>query len=81
MMMPELRGFKWKFNRQLWREMLRYSAPLLVLGLAGIMNQTVDKLLYPSLAPDKADAMSGLGIYGANYKIAIVMVMFIQALG
>lgn len=79
MMMPELKGFKWKFNRELWREMLRYSAPLLVLGLAGIMNQTVDKLLYPSLAPDKADAMSGLGIYGANYKIAIVMVMFIQA--
>ena len=79
MMLPELRGFAWRFNRRLWGEMLRYSAPLLVLGVAGIMNQTVDKLLYPVLAPDKADAMTGLGIYGANYKIAIVMVMFIQA--
>ena len=79
MMIPELKGFKWRFNRQLWGEMLRYSAPLLVLGVAGIMNQTVDKLLYPTLAPDKAEAMTGLGIYGANYKIAIVMVMFIQA--
>lgn len=79
MMIPELRGFAWRFNRQLWGEMLRYSAPLLVLGVAGIMNQTVDKLLYPTLAPDKAEAMTGLGIYGANYKIAIVMVMFIQA--
>ncbi len=79
MMLPELRGFAWKFNKKLWGEMLRYSAPLLVLGVAGIMNQTVDKLLYPVLAPDKADAMTGLGIYGANYKIAIVMVMFIQA--
>lgn len=79
MMWPELRGFAWRFNSKLWGEMLRYSAPLLVLGVAGIMNQTVDKLLYPSLAPDKADAMAGLGIYGANYKIAIVMVMFIQA--
>ncbi len=79
MMLPELKGFAWRFNRQLWSEMLRYSAPLLVLGVAGIMNQTVDKLLYPSLAPDKAEAMTGLGIYGANYKIAIVMVMFIQA--
>ena len=79
MMLPELRGFAWKFNGCLWREMLAYSAPLLVLGVAGIMNQTVDKLLYPWLAPDKADAMTGLGIYGANYKIAIVMVMFIQA--
>lgn len=79
MMIPELRGFAWRFNSRLWNEMLRYSAPLLVLGVAGIMNQTVDKLLYPSLAPIKADAMTGLGIYGANYKIAIVMVMFIQA--
>lgn len=79
MMTPELRGFAWNFCRRLWTAMLRYSLPLLVLGVAGIMNQTVDKLLYPFLAPNKADAMAGLGIYGANYKIAIVMVMFIQA--
>lgn len=77
MMIPELRGFPWRFNRRLWSEMLRYSAPLLVLGVAGVMNQTIDKILYPHLAG--ADAMDGLGIYGANYKIAIVMVMFIQA--
>ena len=79
MMIPELRGFRWRFNPVLWREILAYSAPLLVLGIAGIMNQTIDKILYPMLVPDKAEAMAGLGIYGANYKIAIVMVMFIQA--
>lgn len=79
MMIPELRGFAWRFNRQLWTEMLRYSAPLLVLGVAGVMNQTIDKILYPSLAAGRGDALEGLGIYGANYKIAIVMVMFIQA--
>lgn len=79
MMIPELRGFAWRFNRQLLGEMLSYSAPLLVLGVAGIMNQTISTLLYPSLAPDAATAMSGLGIYNANYKIALVMVMFIQA--
>lgn len=78
MLAPELRGFSWKFNSQLWHEMIKYSAPLLVLGIAGVMNQTLDKILYPSLA-DPATAMEGLGIYGANYKIAIVMVMFIQA--
>ena len=59
--------------------MLVYSAPLLVLGVAGIMNQTIDKIIYPSLVSDPAEAMEGLGIYGANYKIGIVMVMFIQA--
>lgn len=79
MLIPELTGFRWTFGGQLWREMIRYSAPLLVLGVAGIMNQTIDKILYPSLVSDPADAMEGLGIYGANYKIAIVMVMFIQA--
>ncbi len=79
MMIPELTGFRWRFCRRLLAEMLRYSAPLLVLGIAGVMNQTIDKLLYPYLVSDPAEAMSGLGIYGANYKVAIVMVMFIQA--
>ena len=45
----------------------------------GIMNQTIDKILYPTLAAGRGDALEGLGIYGANYKIAIIMVMFIQA--
>lgn len=79
LVIPELRGFRWTFNASLWREMLIYSAPLLVLGIAGIMNQTLDKILYPWLASGRPDAMYELGIYGANYKIAIVMVMFIQA--
>lgn len=79
LLIPEMRGFKWSFDPTLWREMIRYSWPLLVLGIAGIMNQTVDKILFPILFTDKAEAMAQLGIYGANYKIAIVMVMFIQA--
>lgn len=79
LLLPELRGFRWKFNPALWREMIAYSAPLLVLGIAGIMNQTLYSILFPELYPDKAEAMSQLGIYGANLKIAIVMVMFIQA--
>ncbi len=79
LLLPELRGFAWRFNPALWREMIAYSAPLLVLGVAGIMNQTIDKVLFPHLFPDKATAMAQLGIYGANYKIAIVMVMFTQA--
>lgn len=79
LLLPELRGFRWRFNPQLWREMIRYSFPLLILGVAGIMNQTVYTILMPELISDKAEAMAELGIYGANYKIAIVMVMFIQA--
>ncbi len=79
MMIPELRGFPYVFNQRLWRQIMSYSLPILVLGLAGLMNQTIDKILYPSLAPDPAEAMHDLGIYGACYKIAVVMLMFIQA--
>lgn len=79
LLLPELRGFPYRFNPALWREMLLYSAPLLVLGVAGVMNQTLYSILFPILYPDKAQAMSQLGIYGANLKIAIVMVMFTQA--
>lgn len=79
MMIPELKGFRWRFNKTLLKEMLGYSWPLLVLGVAGVMNQTIDKIMYPYLAEGRGDALEGLGIYGANYKIAIVMVMFIQA--
>lgn len=79
LLIPELCGFKWSFNKALWREMLAYSFPLLILGVAGIMNQTIDKILLPYLVSDPAEAMTEVGIYGANYKIGIVMVMFIQA--
>lgn len=78
LLIPELR-VKWSFSRKLFVEMLTYSFPLLILGLAGIMNQSIDKILYPVLASNSPDVMGELGIYGANYKIAIILVMFIQA--
>ena len=78
LLLPELR-VAYSFNGKLLRQMLGYSFPLLVLGVAGIMNQTIDKILYPFLIPDTQEATRQLGIYGACYKIAIVMVMFIQA--
>lgn len=79
LLLPAVSRQGWDFCWPLLKEMLAYSFPLLILGIAGIMNQTIDKILYPMLVADHAQAMAGLGIYGANYKIAIVMVMFIQA--
>ena len=75
-MLPGLRA---RFDRQRLGEMLRYSWPILILGIAGILNQTADKILFPFLFDDKDYADSQLGIYGACFKIAVVMVMFIQA--
>lgn len=78
-LIPEIFGIRYRFDADIWRRMLRYSFPLLILGIAGIMNQTFDKMFYPVLASDRSDAMSELGIYGAVYKISIVMLMFTQA--
>lgn len=78
-LLPEIIRIRWHFQWNLLKRILRYSFPLLILGVAGIMNQTIDKILYPILIKDPTIAMDQLGIYGANYKIAIVMVMFIQA--
>ena len=66
------------FDGQVLREMLKYSLPLLILGVAGIMNQTLDRILFPYLYTG-ADAQAQLGIYGACFKVAMVMMMFTQA--
>ncbi|MDR1259304.1 MAG: oligosaccharide flippase family protein [Tannerellaceae bacterium] len=63
----------------LLKRILRYSFPILILGIAGILNQTADKILFPSLFADKEYANAQLGIYGACFRMAAVMVMFIQA--
>ena len=67
-----------RFDGKVLKEMLRYSLPLLVLGVAGIMNQTLDRILFPYLYTG-ADAQTQLGIYGACFKVAMVMMMFTQA--
>ena len=76
---PEIFRIQWHFRYDLLKQILRYSFPLLILGLAGIMNQNLDKILYPYLIADQTEAMNQLGIYGANAKIAVVMIMFTQA--
>ena len=67
-----------RFDGSVLRQMLRYSLPLLVLGVAGIMNQTLDRILFPYLYTG-ADAQAQLGIYGACFKVAMVMMIFTQA--
>ena len=66
------------FSWTLLKQMLKYSLPLLVLGVCGIMNQTLDRILFPFFY-EGADAQTQLGIYGACFKVAMVMMMFTQA--
>jgi len=78
-LIPFMIHIKWSYNAALLKQMLRYSLPLLVLGVAGIMNQSFDKMMFPHLFEDQAYAQAQLGIYGACYKIGVVMMMFTQA--
>lgn len=75
---PDLIKVKWHFDWGLTKRMLSYSWPILVLGIAGILNQTADKIVFP-LVCDDADAKAQLGEYGACVKIAMIMAMITQA--
>lgn len=78
-MISELRGFTYVLDRELLKRMLRYSFPLVILGVAGILNQVADKIIFPFVYPDAVEANIQLGIYGAASKIAMIMAMFTQA--
>lgn len=74
----ELTGFKYTFDKKLAKRMLSYSWPILILGIAGILNQTADFILFPYLYKG-GEAHQQLGIYGAASKIAMIMAMITQA--
>ena len=76
----ELKGFRFGFDWQLCKRMLRYTWPLLVMGVAGQLNQTASQIIFPYMFDGStADARTQLGIYGACIKIAMIMVMITQA--
>lgn len=74
----ELSGFKYVFDWKLMKRMLGYSWPILVLGIAGILNQAADKILFPYIYK-AGNAHEQLGIYSAASKIAMIMAMITQA--
>ena len=77
-LITEYTGFRWKLDKVLLRNMLSYSWPILILGIAGILNQTADKMLFPYIY-EGSDMRAQLGIYGACSKIAMIMAMITQA--
>ena len=77
LLFPEITGIKYVFDRELWKRMMMYAFPLLIGGLAGMTNETMDRIMIKYLLPDDI-ASTQVGIYGACYKISIIMTMFIQ---
>lgn len=76
--LPELRHLRFGLDRQLLKQMLRYTWPLLLLGIVGILNQVADKICFRFLVPGHEGEVQ-LGIYGACVKIAMIMAMITQA--
>ena len=68
----------WSFDKILWKKMMIYALPLLIAGLAGMTNETIDRILLKHLLPNPATAATELGLYGAFYKLSIIMMLFIQ---
>ena len=75
---PELKMFSFTADRHMLKSMMNYSWPLLILGVAGILNLHADKIIYTYLVPGQ-QGIEELGVYGACVKVAAIMAMLMQA--
>ena len=66
-------------DKALWQRLFSYAYPLIFMGLAGMINETLSRILLKKLLPDPATADYQIGIFGAVYKLSIIMTLFIQA--
>ncbi|MBP5642699.1 MAG: polysaccharide biosynthesis protein, partial [Bacteroidales bacterium] len=91
LLMPQFKDFRFELQKSLIRPMLAYALPILLINLVGMVNEVADKILikYLTPIPDAASlaalgmtgeeyALQQLGIYGANFKLAVLMTIFIQ---
>ena len=79
LLLPDiLAAFRSSFDPVLFKKIFKYSYPLLIAGLAGTVNEALDRILLKHLIPAEQNPMEQLGIYGANYKLAVLMTLFVQ---
>ena len=76
----EWKGFRFKIDPVLWRKVLGYALPFVIIGLGGMVNETLDRILLQRLLPMSAgEAKEHVAIYSSVYKLAILITLFIQA--
>jgi len=78
LLLPELRSFRFSFDPKLMKKILAYSAPLVIVGLAGAINDSGDKIFLKFLYPDAETAQATVGEYSASYRLAILITLFTQ---
>jgi O-antigen/teichoic acid export membrane protein len=74
----ELRFLGGPLKKSILRDLLKYSAPLVIVGIAGAINEVADKIFLKFLLPESDSAMKEVGQYGASYRIAVIMTLFVQ---
>lgn len=80
LLMPQFRAINFDLRRPVLAPILRYSLPMVVIGFAGMINEMLDRAILKVLLPyDLATNLKMLGIYGACYKLSILMTLFVQA--
>lgn len=76
----EWRTYRMRLDGELWKKITSYSWPMLIVGMGGMVNETLDRIMLPKLLPVSEElAKQELAIYSANYKIAIFITLFVQA--
>jgi len=78
MLLPEYKEVVNGFDHKLWKKMIVYAAPLILVGLAGVINETIDRLMLQKLLPEET-ALGDVGKYNAFYKLSIFMTIVVQA--
>lgn len=86
MFVPSFFKLKFSFSKSLLKKMLAFSLPLLFVGLAGMANETIDRIMLKHLVvvpvgitDTSRYIMAQLGVYGAVFKLSVLMTLFIQA--
>lgn len=76
---PEVRQISFRFDNKLWRDVLYYSYPLIIVGFGGMINEMLSRVIYRKVAEGSAyEQDRELGIFGANYRLAVLITIFIQ---
>lgn len=78
LLVKEIFSISFKFDLAIYKNVLIYSFPLLVSGLAGSINEAIDRIILKYFSPDPTQALETVGLYGANYKLAVFMTLYIQ---
>ena len=80
LLLPQFRAVRFQLNPRVLGPMLRYSLPMVIIGFAGMINEMLDRAILKVLLPyDLPTNLKMLGVYGACYKLSILMSLFVQA--